>query len=84
MSQTPKDARTKTLECARCHKPVVKPYRFHRTPYHLECGILEAADAARQMRQKSGPYYDRWLNTAGPKGRPGGVPTPLDKALLKT
>lgn len=67
----------KTMECNRCHEPVQKPFRFYRRAYHEECGILEASDAARQMANKSGPYYERWLETKGRYGRPRGVTTPF-------
>lgn len=36
----------------------------------IDCAIDKARDAATQMANKSGPAYDRWLATNGPKGRP--------------
>lgn len=38
--------------------------------YDILCAIQNSCDAAKQMALKSGPYYDRWLETRGPQGRP--------------
>lgn len=36
----------------------------------IECAIAKAIRAATEMANKSGPAYDRWLKSPGPKGRP--------------
>lgn len=41
----------------------------------IECAIAKAARAAMEMANKSGPAYDRWLETRGPQGRPRTQPT---------
>ena len=33
------------------------------------CGIERGINAARQMAARSGPAYDRWLASKGPRGR---------------
>lgn len=29
-------------------------------PYCLECGLKRTADAAQQLAQHEGPYYEKW------------------------
>lgn len=36
----------------------------------VTCRLDRAEDAARQMAAKSGPYYTKWLEAHGPRGRP--------------
>lgn len=56
--------------CKGCRK-----WFYARSPNHgdvwcMTCRIGRAENAARDMAHKSGPYYDRWLNSRGPQGRP--------------
>lgn len=36
----------------------------------LDCKLAMARESALQLASHSGPYYDRWLQTRGPRGRP--------------
>lgn len=57
-------------ECAGC--PTIVKGRIPATGdvWCITCSLDRGKDAALQMAQKSGPYYDRWLATRGPQGRP--------------
>lgn len=36
----------------------------------IDCGVKDAMQAARDMYNHEGEWYDRWLKSAGPNGRP--------------
>lgn len=62
MSETKSgDGKTKTMPCRVCGKPLTRGIRTRKEQRCLECGIQESIDAMIQMKQKSGPYYDKWL-----------------------
>lgn len=56
---------TKQMPCSGCGKPQTVNAQVTSPPRCFECGLQAAIDAARQMREKSGPYYDRWLASNG-------------------
>jgi len=78
MSQTRITAttRTKDMPCRKCGIAITVGANTRNQPRHLECGIREGIDAMMQMRQKSGPYYDKWLqgmrNALAKEGRASG------------
>lgn len=50
----------------------MKKRKFGKPLLCLNCGIKHSVIAASEMANKSGPAYDKWLETAGPQGRPRG------------
>jgi hypothetical protein len=60
----------RTRKCHRCGKPFTARMKATGPVYGINCAIQNSIDAAIQMANKSGPYYDRWLETSGPQGRP--------------
>lgn len=72
-------ARYKTMPCRKCTKPMTVGIRTRKAPIHVECGIEEAIQAAKQMREKKGPYYEKWLASMAKKfsnaGGGGAPPT---------
>jgi hypothetical protein len=52
----------KHMPCKHCGIMMEVGANRHKEPAHLECGIALAVEVSRQMREKSGPYYERWLN----------------------
>lgn len=61
MTYRPKP-KTKTLPCRYCKRPITVGWKTKKSPAHLECSINAVMQAANQMREKSGPYYDHWRN----------------------
>jgi len=60
----------RTRTCACCGELTTGRYPPFKDVHCLNCNTGHMKDAARQMAAKSGPYYDRWLRTRGPLGRP--------------
>jgi len=60
----------RTRECARCGGQVKGRIPVNGDVFCLTCNLDNAKEAALQLANKSGPYYDRWLATRGPQGRP--------------
>lgn len=60
----------RTYNCADCGIPVRRKRRDDQPLVCLSCGIRRAQIAARQMRDKKGPAWDRFQASAGPRGRP--------------
>lgn len=61
----------KKLPCPRCGDGIEVSIRTQNAPLHLECAIKNSLDNARQIKEKRGPYYDRWLAGMTAKyGRP--------------
>lgn len=60
----------RTRNCTRCGVPFTASMKATGPVYDINCAIQNAIDAATQMRNKSGPYYDAWVRTRGPQGRP--------------
>lgn len=56
--------------CASCKTWIHGRFPLRGPVYCLECNLAHAHDAAVQMANKQGPYYDKWLSTRGPRGRP--------------
>lgn len=52
---------TKQMPCRGCGEPITVGIRTRIQPRCIQCGVQESAIAMRQMSEKSGPYYDRWL-----------------------
>lgn len=56
-----KKPKYKTVKCVSCDNTASVGIKT-RKPYRcFECGIEMAIAAQLQMRQKSGPIYDKWL-----------------------
>lgn len=51
----------KNMPCKYCGKPMAVGSNTRNKPWHLECGITATVDNARQMYDRSGPAYDRWV-----------------------
>jgi NMD protein affecting ribosome stability and mRNA decay len=51
----------KYMPCRHCGKSVVTGAKRVRTVAHVECSMKVATDNVRQIHDKKGPYYDRWL-----------------------
>lgn len=51
--------------CKRCKRPTNECGQLSRYGNCTDCAIELQAEAARQMAAKEGPYYDRWLASAG-------------------
>lgn len=60
----------RTRNCADCGQEVTGRLPMVKDIRCIACAITRAANAAREMAAKSGPAYDRWLETRGPQGRP--------------
>lgn len=56
--------------CSQCHKPMHGRLPPLTDVYCVTCKLDRAKDAAFSMANKTGPYYDAWLRTRGPQGRP--------------
>jgi hypothetical protein len=50
----------KMAPCKRCGEPTNRRERNTRDPLCLECALIKAADAISEMRERSGPVYDKW------------------------
>ncbi len=57
-------------KCSTCDNTVKGRIPLQKAVFCIDCALKKAAESARQMANKSGPYYDQWLTTQGPKGRP--------------
>lgn len=56
--------------CAECHKPLFGHLPDTDDVWCVAHRLERSAAAALQLANKSGPFYDKWLETRGPKGRP--------------
>lgn len=54
-------SRYKQMPCRHCGVMMTVGIQKRKAPAHLECSIEFSIENARQIREKSGPYYDRWL-----------------------
>lgn len=52
--------RFKEMPCAECGKPMRVGSNTRNLPQHLECGIKKAQVNMVQLKEHSGPYYERW------------------------
>lgn len=57
-------------ECSDCGAVVKGRFPLSKPVQCIDCAIKRQISAAKQMAARSGPYYDQWLKTRGPKGRP--------------
>lgn len=64
------------IPCADCGTLVFKMPRWDRDILCLECATTRAILAAQQMAAKSGPAWDKWLATNGPRGKAPGPTEP--------
>jgi hypothetical protein len=55
------DLQYKQMPCRHCHKPMQVGIRKRNAPAHFECSLRITIDNQRQIAEKSGPYYDKWL-----------------------
>ena len=53
-------AKYKQMPCRHCGVMMTVGAKQKKAPAHVECGIEIAIETARQMREKKGPYYERW------------------------
>jgi hypothetical protein len=51
----------KYMPCRYCGKPMKVTARKRKLPSHVECGITVAIEVQRQIHEKKGPHYDKWL-----------------------
>jgi hypothetical protein len=61
---------TKEMACGECGSPMTVNAQTVNAPRCYECGLQAFTDQVTQMHQQRGPYYEAWLKTAGPRGRP--------------
>ncbi len=54
--------RTKQMPCKYCDKPVTVGRNTRKAPHHLECSIRVAVENMQQLKAKSGPCYEKWLD----------------------
>lgn len=52
---------TKQWPCRECGELVTVGIRTYKQPRCLDCGIKAMMANMTQLKQKSGPLYDRWL-----------------------
>lgn len=67
----------KYMPCRYCGETMLVGVRKRNSPGHLECGVSVAYANVKQIHEKKGPYYDKWL--AGQRAyleRLGGGGTP--------
>lgn len=69
---------TKMMPCDKCGDPVEVNAQTVNAPTCYNCGMQRAIDAATQMHNKSGPFYDRWLASNARGAVQKGRGTPLD------
>lgn len=83
MSDTPKaPPGFKYMPCRFCEKPMLVGAKRYKPPAHIECSTAVQMDNIRQMNEKKGPFYDKWLEGqlkyletlrgGGPPGTSGG------------
>lgn len=53
---------TKEMDCRECGKPIGVDIQTVNPPRHFECGITAAVRAMREMHDKKGTTYDRYVN----------------------
>lgn len=51
----------KYMPCRYCQGMMVVGNKRKKTPAHIECGVDVAQNNLRQIHERKGPYYDRWL-----------------------
>lgn len=68
--------RTKEMPCRGCGRPMTVDVQTRNSPRCLDCGVGAAVAAARQMHDKAGPAWERWLASNANKGRGRGRITP--------
>lgn len=61
---------TKVGPCLDCGEQIVKRIARPGDMLCTNCALTRATLAAYQMATKSGPAWDKWLATNGPRGRP--------------
>jgi hypothetical protein len=58
------------VACTDCGAVVEGRFPKWKKQRCLDCAIVNMEIAALEMAKRSGTYYDRWLASAGPRGRP--------------
>jgi len=53
----------KEMPCRECGTMMTVGIRRRKPPRHIECGVLIAIAAQRQMHERSGPYYEKWAQS---------------------
>lgn len=51
----------KYMPCRYCKEPMLVGIKKSNAPGHVSCGVKVAQANMRQIAEKKGPYYDRWL-----------------------
>ncbi len=64
--------------CEWCGEIMEKNANWRRPTRHLECGIEKAIEVALQMKQRSGPFYDNWVESMRKVAGRLPAPTPPD------
>lgn len=60
----------RTRKCSTCSNLVTGRIPLNGLVRCVDCGIKVAEQAARDMYNRDGQWYARWLKSAGPQGRP--------------
>ena len=55
------DLVSKMMPCKYCNELMKVGIRQRKLPHHFECSLKVQVDNMRQISEKNGPYYDRWL-----------------------
>lgn len=65
----------RTIKCSDCPEMITGRFSPSKDYQCINCAIKRMESAATQMANKSGPAYDKWLESRGPRGRPLQYPT---------
>ena|SRR5215469_7800921 len=55
-------SRTKQLPCSECGTLLTVGSNTRKAPRCVECGLARMTETQRQIAEKSGPEYDKWLS----------------------
>lgn len=63
-------SKARLSHCLLCGAPASEDNPISTRGKCKACGIENAVQAALEMAAQSGPAWDRWVASRGPKGRP--------------